>query len=108
MIIHGLKNAKLKHLNGLTGLVVAHRSEGHPSFVTKTCEVGSLAMPTLVVCVQFNEGAGQKSVMLEPRFLVSSAELQEEAAEHMLRIVKSLSDSADACGVSCQVIDATH
>ena len=108
MIIHGLKNAKLKHLNGLTGLVVAHRSEGHPSFVTKACKAESLVMPMLVVRVQFDESVRQKSVMLEPRFLVSSAELQEEAAEHMLRIVKSLSDSADACGVSCQVIDATH
>merc|ERR1712000_450912 len=46
VVIDGLKSAKLKHLNGHTGLIVAHRSEGHPTFVTKTCEVGSLAMPT--------------------------------------------------------------
>lgn len=75
VIISGLRGGKVRKLNGFTGTIVAHPREGHPSFIERPPKPKSGVIdcgPQLVLCVRLDDpiAAGQKTVLLEPRFLV--------------------------------------
>lgn len=75
VVIHGLRGGKVRKLNGFTGTVVAHPREGHPSFIERPPKPKNDVAdegPQLVLCVRLEDpvAAGQKTVLLEPRFLV--------------------------------------
>jgi len=65
--INGLRNKRHAKLNGLTGVVCSHPTHGHPCFVQKASVPDQLR---LTICVKLDDckAAGQKSVLLEPRF----------------------------------------
>jgi hypothetical protein len=69
VIVNGMGGTKTKHLNGLTGTIVAHPREGHPSFIRKG---SSLEKAWLTVCVRFDDPhiAKHRSALIEPRFLL--------------------------------------
>jgi len=69
VIVNGMGGTKTKHLNGLTGTIVAHPREGHPSFIRKG---SSLEKAWLTVCVRFHDPhlAKHRSALIEPRFLL--------------------------------------
>jgi len=64
----GLTNSKTIRLNGFTGRVCAHKREGHPVWIHKPADP---ERPQFTICVRMDDplGAGEKQVMLEPRFL---------------------------------------
>merc|ERR1712008_271115 len=69
VVIDGMQGPKGKRLNGCSGVICSHPSEGHPAFVHSKAHP---EQPHLVVCVYLDEpppGANH-SVLLEPRFLV--------------------------------------
>jgi len=68
VVIDGMHGPKGKRLNGCSGVICSHPSEGHPAFVHSKAHP---EQPHLVVCVYLDEpppGANH-SVLLEPRFL---------------------------------------
>merc|ERR1712150_327184 len=69
VIIQGLLHLKTQNLNGQTGSIFAHPSEGHPTFI---CKPSSPDRPQLTFCVSLDDptAAGQRLVLLEPRFLL--------------------------------------
>jgi len=74
-----MQGVRTQHLNGLIGTVSAHKREGHPTFIHKP---SNPEMPQLVVCVCFDDqvSSGQRSVLLEPRFLVPLGEAVQKVA----------------------------
>lgn len=69
--ISGLASAGLQHLNGLSGVVVAHPRRGHPTFICKPSAPG-LAAITLTIRMDEPALAGRTSLMLEARHLSPS------------------------------------
>lgn len=94
VLIDGLKGAKTRRLNGSLGTVAAHPREGHPTFVRAKA---SQEEPHLTVCVRLDEPptGADRSVLLEPRFLVDQEKLLEQAAYNLGDALATLG-SADA------------
>lgn len=69
VVLQNLQGARTRRLNGLSGVVAAHPKQGHPTFVSKPSAQGH---PQLTVCVRFDDpkAAGERSALIEPRFLV--------------------------------------
>lgn len=69
--IAGLQSDRLKHLNGSTGSICAHKREGHPSFIVKS---KGHVQPQLLLCIRLDDPAAakEKLVLLEPRYLISA------------------------------------
>merc|ERR1712217_189430 len=82
VVVHGMQGARTSRFNDLSGVITSHPREGHPVFIQKKED-----RPLLVVCVLFDdpESAGQKSALLEPRFL-------RAFDEAVLEVSKSLRD----------------
>lgn len=95
VVISGMRSKKYIRLNGLSGVICSHRRQGHPCFVQKEKKPDQV---WLTFCVQLDDSqaVGEKSVLVEPRFLVpchdhlsqnpvllnSTADLGEDAAVH--------------------------
>jgi len=80
VVIEGMRSARAKHLNGLTGIVSKHPRNGHPMFIMKkSCP----NIPQLVLCIVFDdpEAARERSALLEPRFIKPF----DVAAKEMIR-----------------------
>jgi len=71
--VTGLRGGKLRRLNGFRGVITEHPREGHPSFVQKS---SAPEQARLTLCLRFDDpaSAGQRSVLLEPRFLKPEAQ----------------------------------
>jgi len=82
VVIRGMKGGTAKKLNGFSGVIVRHPRQGHPSFV---CKPAQPERPQLVVCLLLDdpEGAGQKSVLLEPRYLSPLDSFLDRIAEKL-------------------------
>ncbi|CAK0867297.1 unnamed protein product [Prorocentrum cordatum] len=91
--IAGLRGAKTRHLNGLTGTIRPHPRSGHPTFVHKA---SSPDQPQLAVCVGLDdpERAGDSSVLLESRFLQPREECLAIAAQDLDDVLASMSTVA--------------
>lgn len=76
--IGGMQASKTKKLNGFSGKIRKHKREGHPFFIQKPSMPDT---PQLCVCVRLDEPemAGERVVMLEPRFLQSLSGMQTES-----------------------------
>jgi hypothetical protein len=85
VVVGGLQNAKIKHLNGQVGVISTHPRQGHPVLIDKpACP----SKPQLTVCVALSDqSVKERSVLLEPRFLTA---WQEES----MKVTKSLSETA--------------
>lgn len=69
VVIQGLTSKKLEHLNGLSGRVGRHPKQGHPALVQRShAEEPQLR---LVVLMDDAKAAGNTSVFVEARFLMS-------------------------------------
>jgi len=66
--IRGLQGSKTSKLNSFCGTICTHKREGHPTFIQKPSAPDS---PQLTLCVRLDEPelAGERVVLLEPRFL---------------------------------------
>jgi len=89
VVIDGLQSARAKRLNGFSGTIATHPSKGHPTFISKP------SAPTrsqLTICVGLDdpEAAGEKSVLLEPRFLVPYESYLAQAAGQLSNALASL------------------
>jgi len=64
----GLQGARTGKLNGFTGKICTHKREGHPIFIRKPSDPDK---PQLTMCVRLDEPelAGERQVLVEPRFL---------------------------------------
>lgn len=90
--ISGLCNNRHQMLNGLGGIIIEHPSEGHPCFVQKP----SLPFkPRLTLCVALDDPATarQKSVLLEPQFLIPTDSPDMKLRVARLHYTKMLSQS---------------
>eukprot|EP00930_Biecheleria_cincta_P046604 TRINITY_DN32153_c0_g1_i1.p1 TRINITY_DN32153_c0_g1~~TRINITY_DN32153_c0_g1_i1.p1 ORF type:complete len:600 (+),score=69.41 TRINITY_DN32153_c0_g1_i1:59-1801(+) len=76
LVIGGLQTSHMKHLNGLTGIVHAHKRHGHPCFLTRPGESddGNL---WLNICIRLEDPqkASMHAVLLEPSFLSPCAQV---------------------------------
>mmetsp|Transcript_25235 Transcript_25235/g.44814 ORF Transcript_25235/g.44814 Transcript_25235/m.44814 type:complete len:925 (-) Transcript_25235:104-2878(-) len=72
VVLSGLKGPRTSHLNGFSGRIAAHPKQGHPTFLSKPSDP---QRPQFTLCVRLDDpvAAGQKSVVLEPRFLTPYA-----------------------------------
>ncbi|CAE8676280.1 unnamed protein product [Polarella glacialis] len=68
VLISGMTGSKTSKLNGFSGTICLHKREGHPTFIRKP---SAPDVPLLTFCVRLDEPelAGEKIVLLEPRFL---------------------------------------
>lgn len=95
VIIDGLKGKRGQNLNGSSGIIRAHPRSGHPSFVGKPSDPDKAV---LTICIQLDNPqliGGEKSVLLEPRFLTPHDKKMEDEAfalEGMLRRISRNSD----------------
>lgn len=75
VVLNGLSSKKLKHLNGLRGVVAKHPRESHPAFVTKKPAAGASQAPEpelrIVVRMADPQAAGCATVLVEARHAVS-------------------------------------
>jgi len=78
VVVNGLQRGKSVRLNGLVGTITKHPRNGHPTFIHKPSKP-DLAQLTLCVRFQDPEAAGQKSVLLEPKFLTPLQEFSHKA-----------------------------
>lgn len=90
VVIDGLQSAKTRHLNGLSGKVVPHPTKGHPTFISKP---SAPDLPQLTLCVTLDDpvAAGQRSVLLEARFLRPYEELLDKTTADLKNVMASLS-----------------
>mmetsp|Transcript_70951 Transcript_70951/g.135299 ORF Transcript_70951/g.135299 Transcript_70951/m.135299 type:complete len:400 (-) Transcript_70951:108-1307(-) len=72
VVLSGLKGPRTSHLNGFSGRIAAHPKQGHPTFLSKPSDP---QRPQFTLCVRLDDqvAAGQKLVVLEPRFLTPYA-----------------------------------
>jgi len=93
VVIDGLKSSKAGKLNGLTGTIIVHPREGHPCFVRTKA-----GKPQLTVCVRLEQPLSEyeKSVLLEPRFLVSYARFVAQAASVLEAAVAPMRSESSA------------
>lgn len=92
--IEGLQGIKTRRLNGFGGVISSHPREGHPTFIHKPAAPDR---PQFTLCIRLDDpaAAGEKSVLLEPRFLVP-----DDGTECKRRDVRRLTH--DLCqAVSC-------
>lgn len=100
--IDGLRGGKVRKLNGFAGTVVAHPREGHPSFIErppKPKSDDSEGGPQLVLCVRLEDpvAAGQKTVLLEPRFLVPRGQCTRSVAAELHACHRHLRGRHNSC-----------
>jgi len=97
VIIDGLKSAKTKRLNGLRGTISEHPKEGHPTFIRKAA---APLNPQLTLCVELDEpDAGEKLVLLEPRFLMQYDQYMENISSNLGKAIADMGlvlEAADA------------
>uniref|UniRef100_A0A7S1A9Y4 Uncharacterized protein n=1 Tax=Noctiluca scintillans TaxID=2966 RepID=A0A7S1A9Y4_NOCSC len=88
VIIDGLKGAKTKRLNGLRGTISEHPREGHPTFIRKAA---APLNPQLTLCVELDEpDAGEKLVLLEPRFLMQYDQYMENISSNLGKAIADM------------------
>lgn len=80
VVVAGLTGRRTRSFNGLTGTIVEHPREGHPTFVSKPT---APERPRLTFCVRFEDAseAGTSTALLEPRFLMPMTEPTESLTE---------------------------
>jgi len=80
VVVAGLTGRRTRSFNGLTGTIVEHPREGHPTFVSKPT---APERPRLTFCVRFEDAleAGTATALLEPRFLMPMTEPTESLTE---------------------------
>jgi len=68
VVVQGMQGQRTQRLNGFSGVVSLHPKQGHPTFV---CKPSAPGQPQLTICVCFDdpEAAGERSALIEPRFL---------------------------------------
>jgi len=87
VVLSGLKNPKIKALNGTTGIIVSHVRQGHPSFVQK----GESNIARLSLCVRISLSNGsERCVLLSPQFLKTRQEFFLSVAQELGRIIEDL------------------
>jgi len=66
--VSGMRSTRGRQLEGAVGTIYKHPSKGHPTFVCKP----SSPSPQLTLCVKLDvpSATGEKSLLLEPRFLL--------------------------------------
>jgi len=89
VVVEGMQSAKTRRLNGLTGVISSHPRQGHPTFVRKP---SAPDRPQLTVCVVFDDpvAAGERSALLEPRFLVPYSTVAEQATGSLSAVLATL------------------
>jgi len=82
VVIDGLQGPKTRRLNGHAGFICKHPREGHPTFIRTKASPDS---PQLTVCVRLDDPpvASDKSVLMEPRFLVPYEHFLAHAASRL-------------------------
>jgi len=77
VVVNGLNKGKSLRLNGCVGTIAKHPKEGHPTFIHKPSEPN---LAQLTLCVRFKdpEAAGQKCVLLAPKFLIPLQEFSQK------------------------------
>jgi hypothetical protein len=99
IVIDGMKKPRY---NGLTGVIKQHPREGHPVFINKPSLAGKVVF---TVCVVFDDPvlAGERSALLEPRFVM----LFEDAA---LRAAQSIGEAVTllTSKMACDKESKTH
>jgi len=95
VVVEGLKGARTRRLNGFSGVVSLHPNEGHPTFIRKP---SAPDRPQLTVCVSFDDpdAAGERSVLLEPRFLLPYDEAVEAVSKDLSSTLAALHLSQQA------------
>lgn len=68
VVVQGMQGQRTQRLNGFSGVVSLHPKQGHPTFV---CKPSAPGQPQLTICVCFDdpEAAGERTALIEPRFL---------------------------------------
>lgn len=86
IVVHGMKGQRTKRLNGFSGEVIRHPREGHPSFIAKPSRPDQ---PQLTVCVRFDDpvGAGERSALIEPRFLLAEPEYFQRVSDSLEKAI---------------------
>lgn len=97
VVIDGLQSARANRLNGFSGTICSHPSRGHPIFINKP---SAPDRPQFFVCVSLDDPAasGEKSVLLEPRFLAS---YDTYVARTTGELAHALASLRKAGGTSC-------
>lgn len=93
IVIDGMKGTRRKHYNGLTGVIREHPRQGHP------VELNTPAAPDhplITVCIVFDDPdlAGERSALIEPRFLTAYDEAASIAARCLQETVTLLTSKA--------------
>lgn len=84
VVIQGMRSVKAQTMNGKGGTIIAHPKQGHPCWLTKQ----SSEKPLLTLCVRFDHPISrkEKSVMVEPRFLVPKENFLQQIAGDLGKI----------------------
>jgi len=100
-----LNGARTRHLNGFSGVVSVHPKQGHPTFITKPSAPDH---PQLTVCVKFDDpvAAGERSALLEPRFLLPYEDAMDDMTGHLSRALELLAQRQSVAGGSQRCANA--
>ena len=90
------QNEAITRLNGLRGTISEHPKEGHPTFIRKAA---APLNPQLTLCVELDEpDAGEKLVLLEPRFLMQYDQYMENISSNLGKAIADMGLVLEARG----------
>lgn len=101
VFLDGFQKGRGKFLNGSVGTIVLHKTEGHPSFVQRSCADSGIS-PVLVCCVELDRppSTKEKQVLIELSYMAKLPDAPELA--RALADVAALAGDVGAEGLGLQ------